>query len=159
MAKHIWSIICTNSIINRDSNNVTLIEAVEEMQFGPAPTPADLGDNGYVMIPIAVQLVTLWERSNLSDEERFLSRLRIFDPSGRSLTPTETQREWNLEKQRIRTTIRLMSLPFSESGRYEFLLESKAIDGARWKRSAALPLLLMAQTEQPNDRSAPRKHV
>lgn len=140
MPDHIWSALCTRAIIDRDSNNISLIDMLEEIRFAPPPTDDDLGREGYVMLPISVTLVTLWERKTENDPETFVMRVKFVDPTGTWIGPQDTERELTMDKPRFRSISRMMAVPFSESGKYQVIVQSKSNGSNRWKQNARLPL-------------------
>ena len=40
MIEHAWSVLCTRSVTDRESNNISLFEVIEQIStVGPAPPP------------------------------------------------------------------------------------------------------------------------
>ena len=147
MPNHVWSTVCSKAILDRETNNISLIEVLEEIQFGPPPPDNDLGQEGYVMLPIPMTLVTLWERESGSDSETFAVRIKFVDPTGTWIGPKDTEREHTIDKLRFRSINRMMAVPFSESGRYIILVQSKTSGSGRWKQNARVPLSIIAKSE------------
>jgi hypothetical protein len=37
MIQHVWSVLCSRSLIDRETNNITLFEAIEQVKIGQRP--------------------------------------------------------------------------------------------------------------------------
>lgn len=144
MPSHVWSLICLNTILDRDSNNVSLINVLEELAISPAPTVEDLGDAGYVMLPIPVVLVSLWERADEDVSEKFEFRIKVKGPDDQPVGPATPTQEWVVDQLRLRTRARLMTVPFSTFGRYEYIVQYRSDSSDRWKQAARIPLTIKA---------------
>ena len=57
--KHIWSILCRNAIVDKDTNNVSLLNVIERIIFEPKQK---LAENKKLPIPVVEELtlVSLW---------------------------------------------------------------------------------------------------
>ena len=82
--RHVWSILCSKGIIDKASNNISLIETLEEIHV-----PAEIiggREGGLEVIPaIPLNWVTLWTRSDPTKAEKNWTRNTIVSPSGKNL--------------------------------------------------------------------------
>ena len=68
--KVIWAVLCQSAVIDKDTNNVSLLNVIEEVKV-PAKPPAELTATDLNLIsPATFELVTLWTRSDPGAEER-----------------------------------------------------------------------------------------
>src|SRR5690349_10209037 len=84
--RHVWSVLCSRATTDRDTNNVSLIEVLEQVEFvvrEPLNYPANT--------PFNAQLVTLWARSPLDVPTRTMARLRLLSPTGTELAAVESE--------------------------------------------------------------------
>ena len=73
MIDHVWSVLCSNTIIDKDSNNISLIDALEQWNLPPdTEFPVVIG-NPFV-------LVSLWSRANLSQGAKGRAKVTIRNP-------------------------------------------------------------------------------
>jgi hypothetical protein len=84
MPKHLWTVFCSKSILDRNTNNVSLIEVVEELTIGLTQGSAIPSDNP-VVIPITASLVTLWVRNDPLSSESTVGRFYLIGPANQKL--------------------------------------------------------------------------
>jgi hypothetical protein len=132
MAKHQWSILCRRSIIDREDNTISIIEALEGVTtYGPPIKKEELGidiieksEFAARPTPLGVQLVTLWIRSNVEKPEVDFGRVLVKSPDGKTLINQEY--EINLNKAtRTRTKMQFLALPFAGIGAYSYITQQK----------------------------------
>ena len=130
MIEHIWSVLCSRSVIDRDSNNISLVEVIEQLQV----TGSSAG-----VLPISLELVTLWSRSHPERAAKGLARLAVIAPDGSKSEPAEYQ--VNLTShQRLRGRARIQGLPIRGAGRYQFDVHIKVEGDEDWRKVASIPL-------------------
>lgn len=138
MARHVWSLLCSRSVVDGQTNLLSIFDVVEEVQAAvvtPAGTPAPES------VPINFNLVSLWERSIPEvPEENETCQVRIISPTGKELGRTEQVFSMIGPHSRSRVTIAIRGLPAKENGRYEVQVFERS--GARWKKVAAIPLIV-----------------
>ncbi len=133
MAEHLWTVLCSKAVIDQDTNNVSLIEIVEELTLSP------LAGDKMVTLPVSFELVTLVKRSEPDQPESLMGQVSLLTPKGNK--QLSAQFEINLsEKPRLRTRMRMSALPLEGPGVYHFLIEflDKATD--KWSEAYRLPL-------------------
>ena len=78
MIDHVWTILCSRAVIDRDTNNMSLLEVIEQLTLGDASPPVE----GEGLAPIQLELVTLWTRRRDDESESGRARIRFYRPSG-----------------------------------------------------------------------------
>jgi hypothetical protein len=133
MIDHVWTVVCSRSVIDRDSNNVSLQNVIEQLRI-----KAESASEG--VCPLPLHVVTLWARSDLEIPARGYMRLTFLSPSSEALIgPLETAIDL-IDYRRHRTRAGFEGLPLREPGRYVFLVELRVEDKDEWQRVAAIPL-------------------
>lgn len=155
MIEHVWTVLCTRVLIDRASNNATLVEVIERLA-GPATDDSEPG-----LIAIPMDLITLWTRSDLEKGERGRARMRLLAPDGSQLGGSVPYDVDLTAGHRLRNTTRLGALPFKGAGYHRFVIELEDADG-KWQPVARVPLdvrLDIPVTESPQaaDASAERQ--
>ena len=133
MARHIWTVLCTKSITDSSSNNMTLFDVTEQLNVSPA-TPL----HGTKVVPIQLQLVSLWTRDDLQRPENAQGRITHVDVDGTHLRTWEVEIDL-VEKRRRRVIMGLGSLPITAAGEQEFRVECQRADDV-WEVVARVPL-------------------
>ena len=143
--KVIWAILCERVAIDRETNNLSLFNVIEEVTV-PAQPPLSLSEaipKG--VIPATFELVVLWVRSDLDVPERGLGRIRILIPD----VSEEITQEYEVDLSqflRLRARLRLPGIPAGGGGIYSFIIEGKP-PGEDWTMMFDLPLRVVLQAQ------------
>lgn len=139
MIKHIWSVLCRSSAIDKDGNNLSLFDVFEQLTIlEPITQPGEA--------PIPFQLVTLWARADLATPVKTTSRVRVLLPGGDEASKP-VQLEVDLTAfRRLRQRVTFGSLPIRAAGVYEFIVEFREHD--EWREAARIPLELTVEPQQ-----------
>jgi hypothetical protein len=129
--KHIWSIICSLSSIDYESNNVSLLNCLEQLNIQP------FKDENDKTIPILFEVVSLWRGDD--DEFKGDVLLELFDPNGKKLKDFPFELIKPRGMKRLRTRIKINSMPFTGIGDYIFKLKIKT-KGEDYKIVSEIPL-------------------
>jgi hypothetical protein len=133
MIDHVWTVVCSRAVIDRDSNNVSLQNVIEQLRIQADPLPDGV-------LPIPLQLATLWARADLEVPARGYVRVTFLSPSSEALIgPFESEIDL-IDYRRHRTRADFKGLPLRESGRYVFRVELRIEDQDQWHQVAAIPL-------------------
>ena len=134
MIEHIWSILCQNCVVDRATNTISLIEAVEDIGIAlPPPVAGEVG-----IIPIHCALVSNWERRPTDQPTRGVAKFRSVRPTG----DFEKEQEYAIDLSstpRARTVARISGISFRELGRHVFEISMKEDGVSDWTKVAALP--------------------
>ncbi len=146
--KVIWAVLCEKSLTDSETNNVSLINVIEEVTV-PAQPPIKLSDLGLPegIVPTVLELVVLWVRSNLDEPEHGQGRVQIAIPN--SYDASTQQFEVDLTHfLRLRSRIKLTGIPAGGEGIYLFKIAGKTAS-SDWTEMFELPLRLAFQTQDP----------
>jgi hypothetical protein len=119
MIKHIWSVLCSQSVRDADSQNVSLFNVIEQLQVTlMAGAPEDVVHR----LPIPLELITLWERGEWEVDERApgnvgQATVSVLDPTGKSLAQAQTTADLSANR-RCRSKLVFGGMPITISGRY-----------------------------------------
>lgn len=137
MVQHIWSVLCSNCVIDRISNTISLIEAIEELRAEGVPPEA--GVQG--IIPLQCSLVSNWERLPADRPTRATVKIRKIRPTGE----LEREQEYVVDlatTPRCRTIARINGIGFREAGRHVFEIHVKEDGAADWTQVASIPVII-----------------
>lgn len=154
----IWAILCERVVIDRDTNNVSLFNVIEEVTV-PAQPPLALSQ---MNIPAGVspgmfELVVLWVRSDFEVSERGRGRVRLLVPTAKgallvSAAKDALIRDFEVDLTqflRLRTRLRFPGLPVGDTGTYRFVIQGKAGD-SEWSTMFELPIRVLIQAQEPS---------
>jgi len=102
------------------------------------------------ILPIHLDLVSLWIRSDSEQPESGISRITFVSPSAKVMAISEPNIDL-LKTERARNVVQFEGIPLEESGRYLFRVELKSSDD-EWLQVASVPLsVTFAPPESPQD--------
>lgn len=141
MIDHVWTVVCSSAVIDRETNNISIHNVIERLIIHAEPAPDG-------RLPMQLHVASLWARSDFERPARGMARATLITPLG--LRKNRPEFAINLtEYLRARTIWKLESLPVPGSGRYIFRIDFKPEGGKRWKRVAAVPVEVIF--EPPNE--------
>ena len=149
MIQHIWSVLCTRSILDSTSNSISLIDSLEEIAVGGidlADLRMKIAEGRKVMVPMTSELVTLWSRGPDDEPDRGKGRLIITQPGGATVTGPEYDIDLSKYK-RLRQRSQNPGLPFVGPGRYVFRVQVQNAIG-EWLDMASVPLWVHLEEEK-----------
>jgi hypothetical protein len=135
MAELKWAIPCLRAITDRESNNVTYVDTIEQLQIPQVP---------FLLPPFVVG--TAWERDSL--EEHIEMRVRIVDPENNILGEING----NLHDPtylRHRANFTFM-VPTTSIGRHRVLVEQRVRDGWHLDAEIAIDVAIDSAIETIN---------
>ena len=123
--KHTWSILCEKSVIDVESNNLSLQNIIEELQVDiPEDKLATIG--GVKNILFRLEIVTHWNRdTGINEDLPFDLMIRQLDPDGEVMHSFEHTPIFPKGKKRLRQRIKMESLLIKDPGTYVFEVLAK----------------------------------
>ena len=143
MIKHIWSVLCRRSIIDRENNNVSLFEVLEEIHL---KLQAEKNVETPSQIPhlFTIEWVSLWARANGEKPCRGLAKDIVLNPSGKIII--EKEYELDLSKHKRTRIRRVFALPpLAMAGQYRFRTQIKNEKRNIWRKVSEVPLELFVE--------------
>ena len=132
MIRHVWSVLCSKFILDKESNNLSLINVLEQINIKK-------GVELPVVIPIEFHLVTLWMRESMNDPAKGQARILLKTPSDETLEALKYEIDLETSERR-RINLTMHGLPVSEVGYYYFQVKYRLPSSTRWKTVAQIPL-------------------
>lgn len=149
--KHIWSVLCKESVINQDDNNISIHGVLEELSISLAPAikreklPEKFG------IPISYEIVSLWQKSKevgavvVNAEIEYI----LIDSEKKELLKTIQKIEFPTTSKRFRSRVKINGMPVSMEGDYTFRIKMKEEETDTFHLVAELPLEVKISLENP----------
>lgn len=142
MAKHQWSIVCDQAIVDRFTNNLTIVNIIEQVSLTIQRTGKASEATSSPVVLVDFKVVSLWHRSEPSVEEDGKARIRLLSPSGKPLAPdSELRIELTGDKLRTRNILNCRGIPIRETGEHQVQIQQLQKNG-RWKTDATIPIIV-----------------
>jgi hypothetical protein len=136
MIEHIWTVLCSRSVIDSETNNVSIQDVIEQITINAEPA-----QDGF--LPIPFELITLCIRKESNKPAKGNERITFVTPSGKSDIVAEGVIDLS-STERFRHRVKFPGLPLSEAGRYFFIVDIKD-DSGEWQKVATIPLTIAFQ--------------
>lgn len=130
--EHLWTIPCQVSTVDQETNGLTLVQILENIQLQVPDFEPDRKEIVQLIMPMHV--VTMWQRSQAETEETGEARVTFVSPSGAVLVDQAYEVPL-VTSVRYRYTIRFPSIPFDIPGTYSFNIYRKTPNGQMRKIS------------------------
>jgi hypothetical protein len=136
--KNIWTVLCQNSSIDKENNTISLFNCIEELGF------VHKGDKieGKTILPISLQIVSLWVFDKKRKNNSFETRLEVLDPKEKVISFSEIKSEVPLEYPRFRSVGKIEGIPFTENGQYIFRLSKKESKTSAFESVSEIPVMI-----------------
>ena len=143
--KVIWAILCETAITDKETNNVSLINIVEELSFPASPPHIDSESDAAQFKPVSLAVVVLFARSALNVAESGEARIKMVAPDGTVGLSGEMPVDL-VQNERLRAIGRTFALPLPsrQGGQYGLKVEIKTSERG-WEESFNLPLQVKVQ--------------
>ncbi len=141
MIHHVWTVLCSRSVIDSERNNISLLDVIEQINVvGPAPPPGN--------VLLQSELVSLWARSDPKTPANSEGRIRLIGPDGKQLT--QSLFPVNLTAfERLRTRATISVIPILSSGRYWIAVDLRENGEDAWKEVARVPVNVFYEVQAP----------
>jgi len=151
MFDHVWTVLCSNSVVDQDTKVISLHEVVEQINgFGPAP-PRD--DDKNILIPFTGEVVSLWVRSSKSGPCKGTGLMKVKSPENKYILFNEFDIDLT-RHVRLRSRMKLPGLPYRGPGQYFIETYYKKDGSGEWEKVSSVPLDLVFFDEQLKSHSS-----
>src|SRR3972149_5457811 len=124
--EHVWSVLCSKTIVDPRSNNVSLIEVVEQLVIEKRAID-DLPSGKEPVLPVPMELVSLWQRIDYSVPVDGDMQTLLLGPDNTPLAtpgpPPILKINLKGEAHRFRSFGKINGIPFKGAGNYKFLIQ------------------------------------
>ena len=138
MIQHIWTLVCKESKIEAETNNISVIDLYENLQFD-LKTDQNFYDKSKPLVgPFNFEVVSLFYRDKKGTHVEFEVLAKIIDPKGAVLGEFPAKTEFKPEHNRVRNRIKFNTVALTVSGVYIVQVYMKRKD--EQDQVAAIPL-------------------
>lgn len=158
MIEHSWSIMCKTSIVDQDTNLISIIDVFEGFNLDMMKLP----DDKNIALPLEFEIVSMLRKNNLDVEARAELKLISLDPSGKKLgEPTLAKITIPKDKFNIRHRFKNFGFKITTEGVYRFIVQIKQEKQATFREVCSIPISIndTSGEELKNDKRASKTLV
>ena len=145
MIEHVWTVICSRVVIDKDSNNASIQNVLEQINLSSPP-----GKKQVLNMPW--EAISFFVRTQPDEPVKGKCRFRLIGPSGKEYFVLEDEVDLT-NYERVRKIIRFGNLNIEELGYQHFQVELLEED-SNWNRVANVPLNILCDEQDVKDDQA-----
>ena len=145
--KHIWSILCKESVINQDDNLISLHGALEEINVTLAPVDKSLKLPDKINVPMNYEVVSFWLKDKNIESAKAEIEYKLIDPENKELVKTIQSIEIPVNMSRLRSRMKIAGMPITKKGGYVLRVSIKEQDDKKFETVSELPLEIKIQVK------------
>lgn len=156
MINHIWSVLCRRSIVDRDTNNISIFDVFEQLTVEIKIRKGANKNVSKINLPIDYELVSFWTKDIKDADFSYKGEVKaeIIGPSGAVEKVFEQPLEMPKEMKRLRTRLQIKGFVAEESKIYHFQVSFKEIGENKYKKVASVPLeIIVKKITEPTSSS------
>ncbi len=139
--KHIWTVLCKKSVIDNETNNISLYEILERLQINVGQQVINKMPKN-IVVPFDFEVISFMGRKDYSGKTLIKAeiRLQIYDPENSVIGKMERKFDVTPDVKRIRLRLRSPNINVTTSGQYRFLVSIKEDGEEEFTTVAEMPL-------------------
>ena len=148
--KHVWSILCTKSIIDNTTNNISLFDIVEKLVITLKPQEKQVARSKPITLPVSFEIVSLLTKKQQKQSEKAELIIELLNPKKKKIIEHNKKIEIPKNFNRIRVRGKINALTVEENGTYLFVIKLKE-EKQIVKKVAEIPLEIstIVETKEP----------
>jgi len=155
MAEHVWTVVCSSSSTDQETRVVSLFNVITYLTIIEPAEVLRRALEAKVLLPIQMELWSLWFRSDYARPEMAIVRYRVIAPGGDELSQMLVDIPLE-EFTSAHTKLRIRAFPFRGPGVYLWVVETRgAGESGEWGIVARIPIELDQQVPTSSPSSEP----
>lgn len=146
MAKHIWSVFCRQAMVDPITNNVSLLNSIEEIKVISA---RKVEPNEVVAVPVQEGSVVIFlcrDEKEKSEDETTI-KFQVISPENKEFPdPISVKIDSLKENKRVRYILQVSALPYTTDGTYWIAISINSKEVAKLPFDMKLSLLQFEET-------------
>lgn len=147
MINHIWSILCRRSVIDQETNNISLYDVLEQLKIDLKIKKGQEVKITKVGIPIDYEIVSMWVKPKDVKEFSGTVLVECLDTEGKQIKKFELPMDIPANLRRMRSRLRIKGIEIDKEGVYTFKVNYKSKSESDYKHVADLPLEIVINRE------------
>lgn len=147
MINHIWSLLCRRSVIDSETNNLSVYDILEQLTVDIKIKRGGEDKITKINIPIEYEVISFWVKAPEIKEFKGGIKLEIISPEGKIEKTFEQPLEIPKDKRRLRSRIRISGFVANTAGIYIFRINYKEGIKDQYIKAADVPLEVILKKE------------
>ena len=134
--KNIWTVACNNSIIDQETNSLSMIETLDEINV---PYEGEMNLKEIKVITIPFYIISLWFDENTKIDRAFELIVEVTDPKKKVIQTFKQNCVIETGKQRLRVVYKIKGFGFNDQGIYTLNIKFKEGENS-YKKVNEIPI-------------------
>ncbi|MFC1622788.1 hypothetical protein ACFL16_00140 [Patescibacteria group bacterium] len=133
--QHIWSVLCRKSIIDSETNLLSMLDSFEELTV-------DLAKNykgESINIPLEFELVSYWVTEKQEGPESQKVLIELKNPQNEVIKKFDQLIKLKKNNQRLRACLRIKGIGLTGEGKYVIQVKHKGEKSKNYKKVSEIP--------------------
>jgi len=148
MIKHIWTILCRRSVIDSETNNLSIYDILEQLTIDIKIKKDRKDKVTKINVPIEYEVVSLWTKSPKATEFDGGIKLEIINSEEKIEKTFEQPLKLAKDKSRLRSRIRIKGFVVEKPGIYIFRISYRENNRDKYIKAADIPLEIILKKEE-----------
>lgn len=141
---HIWSILCKRSLLDKETNNISIFDVIEQVSITPhyaEPNKRESFKTGKIItIPFEYELINLWERDKIGGVTEAEVIIDLYDPNNKLIQSIPSKLKFDANHRRMRVNNKVIGLIVTIPGIYRFKVKIKEKNQGGYRIASEIPL-------------------
>lgn len=146
--KHIWSVLCKESVVDQTDNNISIHGVLEQLSVNLTSMNGIVKLPESLSIPLNYEIVSMWQRGRDEDSVTAEIEYTLIDPNNKELLKNNQKIEIPKTSRTHRSRMKIAGLPLSKEGDYTFQVKVKEEGANTFQLIAELPLEIKINLEK-----------
>ena len=141
--KHIWTVIAESSVVDQQTNNVSIHKILEQLNINVSPKDQELlkkNPGKALLVHFPFQVISLWQSINPKKNPKAEIEVELFDPIGQNLQRATFKLIFEPNKSRLRSILSNPDIRVFDTGLYLFKIRIKEEEEDEFLEVAEIPL-------------------
>ncbi len=141
MIQNIFSVLCESSIIDKDTNNITINNVLEQIKIAVSLDDRQLSQKDFpINTPIKYEFISLWKNNKPNPKQTFDIELVVLDPNDKIIQTIPQKFKFEIGITRHRSIFKISGFVATINGTYTFLIRIKTETENIFQKVAKVPL-------------------
>lgn len=138
MIRHIWSVVCRDTVVNKENNALSIMNIFEGLNI---ELKKDTIKNSQINIPLQYEIATLLRKDNVTKEEKVELKAEILDPHSQEIVKQLiVQLVIPKDKFNYRHIIKASGFKISNEGEYNIVIQLRQSIKEQFKTVSSIPI-------------------
>ena len=125
--EHIWTVLCTASSVDSQSNNITLFNVLEQLNISRKNDAPPLDVKNGEPLPFQMELISLWRKLGINEKVAGVVKNVLINPLGQEVGSQIMPLEIKSPNRRMRTRVQINGVQITGPGYYTW--QVRLVDG------------------------------